>query len=112
MTQDLLTPFRMGSLELPNRIVMAPMTRNRGDNPENKATDLVATYYAQRASAGLIISEGTFVSRQGIGFINVPGLYMPRADVSSRSFGMSAPSRTLTCRRAARFPWPPRRSTR
>jgi len=47
MTQDLLTPFRLGMLDLPNRIVMAPMTRNRGDNPE-KATDLVATYYANR----------------------------------------------------------------
>ncbi len=75
MTQPLLTPFRLGSLELPNRVVMAPMTRNRGDNPANVATDLVATYYGQRASAGLIISEGTYVSRQGIGFINVPGMY-------------------------------------
>ena len=75
MTDALLTPYCMGSLELPNRVVMAPMTRNRGDNPENKATDLVARYYAQRASAGLIISEGTFVSRQAVGFVNVPGLY-------------------------------------
>ncbi len=75
MTQDLLTPYRLGSLELPNRVVMAPMTRNRGDNTENKATDLVAAYYAQRATAGLIISEGTYVSRQGIGFVNVPGMY-------------------------------------
>jgi N-ethylmaleimide reductase len=78
MPQPLLTPYRMGSLELPNRVVMAPMTRNRGDNAENEATDLVATYYAQRASAGLIISEGTFVSRQAVGFINVPGLYSDR----------------------------------
>ena len=54
---------------------MAPMTRNRGDNPENQATDLVAEYFGQRASAGLIISEGTCVSRGAIGFINVPGLY-------------------------------------
>ena len=75
MTHPLLTPFRLGSLDLPNRIVMAPMTRNRGDNPESAATELVATYYGQRASAGLIISEGTYVSRQGIGFINVPGMY-------------------------------------
>lgn len=75
MTNALLTPYRLGSLELPNRVVMAPMTRNRGDNPENKATDLVARYYAQRASAGLIISEGTFVSRQAVGFVNVPGMY-------------------------------------
>lgn len=75
MMHPLLAPFRLGGLELPNRVVMAPMTRNRGDNPENQATDLVSQYYAQRASAGLIISEGTYVSRQGIGFINVPGLY-------------------------------------
>lgn len=75
MTELLLTPYRLGSLDLPNRVVMAPMTRNRGDNPESKASDLVARYYAQRASAGLIISEGTFVSRQAIGFINVPGMY-------------------------------------
>ena len=75
MMPPLLTPFRLGSLDLPNRVVMAPMTRNRGDNPEHAATDLVATYYGQRASAGLIISEGTYVSRQGIGFVNVPGMY-------------------------------------
>ena len=75
MTDVLLTPYRLGSLDLPNRVVMAPMTRNRGDNPENKASELVARYYAQRASAGLIISEGTFVSSQAIGFINVPGMY-------------------------------------
>lgn len=75
MQRPLLSPYRMGSLELPNRVVMAPMTRNRADNAENEANGLVATYYAQRASAGLIISEGTFVSRQAIGFINVPGLY-------------------------------------
>ncbi|MCY0149252.1 alkene reductase [Hoeflea sp. G2-23] len=77
MPQPLLQPYRMGSLELPNRVVMAPMTRNRGDNPGNVPTELVAEYYAQRASAGLLISEGTFVSKKGIGFINVPGLYTP-----------------------------------
>lgn len=75
MSNALLTPYRMGSLDLPNRVVMAPMTRNRADNLESRATDLVAEYYSQRASAGLIISEGTFISRQGIGFINVPGMY-------------------------------------
>jgi NADH:flavin oxidoreductases, Old Yellow Enzyme family len=75
MSQPLLSPFRLGDLDLSNRVVMAPMTRNRADNPGNLPTALTARYYAQRASAGLIISEGTFVSRQGIGFINVPGLY-------------------------------------
>ena len=77
MPQPLLEPYRLGTLDLPNRVVMSPMTRNRGDNPDNVATELVAEYYAQRASAGLIISEGTFVSRQAVGFINVPGMYSP-----------------------------------
>lgn len=77
MSQPLLQPYRLGSLMLPNRVVMAPMTRNRGDNLENVATELVAEYYAQRAGAGLIVSEGTFVSRQAVGFINVPGIHSP-----------------------------------
>jgi len=54
---------------------MAPMTRSRADNPENAATALTAQYYEQRASAGLIISEGTQVSPQGVGYINTPGIY-------------------------------------
>lgn len=54
---------------------MAPMTRSRSDNHGNVATELTAQYYAQRASAGLIITEGTFVSKKAVGFINVPGIY-------------------------------------
>lgn len=75
MSQPLLTPYRLGTLELPNRVVMAPMTRNRGDNPANEATELVAEYYAQRASAGLIVTEGTYVSSRAVGYINVPGIF-------------------------------------
>ena len=75
MTQPLLQPYKMGTLDLPNRIVMAPMTRNRADNPGLTPMDLHAQYYAQRASAGLIITEGTYVSPRAIGFILVPGLY-------------------------------------
>lgn len=75
MTQPLLTPYRFGTLDLPNRIVMAPMTRNRADNPQNVPTHLTTRYYTQRASAGLMISEGIFISPQAVGFINVPGLY-------------------------------------
>ena len=75
MTQALLQSYRLGDIDLPNRIVMAPMTRNRADNSELAATELHAQYYAQRASAGLIISEGTYVSPRAIGFILVPGLY-------------------------------------
>jgi N-ethylmaleimide reductase len=73
--QPLLQPRTIGDLALPNRVVMAPMTRSRADNPQNAATELHATYYAQRASAGLIVTEGTPVSPQGVGYINVPGIH-------------------------------------
>ncbi|MET8554438.1 alkene reductase [Streptomyces sp. NPDC004959] len=74
-TQPLLQPVRLGALELPNSVVMAPITRARAHNPELAPTDLQATYYAQRATAGLIVTEGTWVSPDAIGFINVPGIY-------------------------------------
>lgn len=74
-TQPLLRPVQLGALKLPNRVVMAPMTRSRADNEELAPTALHATYYTQRAGAGLIISEGTWVSTDAIGFINVPGIY-------------------------------------
>jgi N-ethylmaleimide reductase len=64
-----------GDLTLANRIAMAPLTRNR--SPNAVPTDLVATYYTQRASAGLIISEATAISHQGQGYADVPGLYAP-----------------------------------
>ena len=73
--QPLLQPVRLGALKLPNRVVMAPMTRARASNEELAPTALHATYYTQRAGAGLIISEGTWVSADAIGFINVPGIY-------------------------------------
>jgi N-ethylmaleimide reductase len=73
--QPLLQPVRSGALELPNRIVMAPMTRARAQNVDLAPGDLTATYYAQRAGAGLIVTEGTWVSKDAIGFINVPGIY-------------------------------------
>lgn len=72
---NLFDPLTIGTLELPNRIVMAPLTRNR--SPGAVPTALVATYYQQRASAGLLISEGTAISQQGQGYIDVPGLYAP-----------------------------------
>ena len=71
---DLFTPISIGDLALPNRIVMAPMTRNRageGDVPQSMSID----YYRQRASAGLIITEGSPVSTQGIGYPSTPGIY-------------------------------------
>ncbi|MDJ0366126.1 alkene reductase [Hymenobacter sp. H14-R3] len=75
--QPLLTPYYSDKLTLRNRVVMAPMTRSRADNPGTVPNDLMAEYYAQRASAGLIISEGVFVSPEAVGYINVPGLYTP-----------------------------------
>jgi N-ethylmaleimide reductase len=71
----LFTPVHMGSLELRNRIVMAPLTRMRANNPEHAPTVLHAEYYAQRASAGLIIGECTEVSPQGYGWADTPGLW-------------------------------------
>lgn len=73
--RPLLDPIRLGDVDLPNRIVMASMTRARTDNPGFVPNELQARYYAQRASAGLILTEGTWPSRDGVGFINVPGLY-------------------------------------
>jgi N-ethylmaleimide reductase len=69
----LFTPFKAGDLQLANRVVMAPLTRNRA--PDAIPTPLMATYYTQRASAGLLISEATAISQQGQGYADVPGLY-------------------------------------
>jgi N-ethylmaleimide reductase len=70
----LFSPVRIGELELPNRVLMAPMTRSRA-GAGNVPTALNATYYAQRASAGLIISEATQVSPQGVGYPGTPGIH-------------------------------------
>lgn len=73
----LLEAFESDELSLKNRVVMAPMTRCRADNQGNVATDLIAEYYAQRASGGLLITEGTFVNDRAAGYINVPCIYTP-----------------------------------
>ena len=75
MSEALLAPCRLGDIELRNRIVMAPLTRCRADNPESAPTALMATYYAQRAAAGLIVSEGTIVSPRARGYRNSPGIW-------------------------------------
>jgi len=72
-TPSLFTPLRLGALDLAHRVVMAPMTRNR--SPGNLPNALNATYYAQRASAALIITEGTAPDAMGRGYIDIPGLY-------------------------------------
>ena len=75
-TRDsLLRPFDLNGLPLRNRIVMAPLTRARAENPRHVPTSLMKDYYAQRASAGLIISEGTWVSENGQGWQGAPGIY-------------------------------------
>src|SRR3546814_11094450 len=66
-------PIAAGDLQLSNRVVMAPLTRNRA--PGAVPTEMMITYYAQRAAAGLIITEGTAITHQGQGYADVPGLY-------------------------------------
>ncbi|MEU7078610.1 MULTISPECIES: alkene reductase [Streptomyces] len=73
---DLFEPVTVGKWTLSNRIVMAPMTRNRA-TPDGVPTDLMATYYTQRATAGLIITEGVQPSTVGQGYMNSPGLHTP-----------------------------------
>jgi len=70
---QLFTPVQVGRYTLPNRLIMAPMTRSRSDD-NGIPSDLVVTYYAQRASAGLIISEGVFPSAMGKGYVRTPGI--------------------------------------
>ena len=73
----LFQPFQLGDLTLRNRIVMAPLTRNRATHGTDAPNDLNVEYYRQRASAGLIISEATQISQQGQGYIWTPGIYTP-----------------------------------
>ncbi|MBE9178286.1 alkene reductase [Oculatella sp. LEGE 06141] len=73
---NLLSPYKLGSYDLPNRLIMAPLTRNRAGEG-NVPGALNATYYEQRASAGLIISEATQVSPQGMGYPSTPGIHSP-----------------------------------
>ena len=70
----LFDQYTLNGLSLTNRIVMPPMTRSRA-GAGDVATDMMAEYYAPRASAGLIISEGTQISQQGQGYAWTPGMY-------------------------------------
>ena len=72
---SLFEPLKLGDLTLKNRVVMAPLTRMRAAQPGNVPTALNATYYAQRAGAGLIISEATQISQQGQGYPATPGIH-------------------------------------
>ncbi len=74
--QSILQPYSKNGLNLKNRVVMAPMTRSRANNPGNVPIEgLHDIYYEQRASAGLIITEGSQVSEMAVGYINTPGIY-------------------------------------
>jgi len=78
MTRDasiLFSSFRLGDLQLNNRLVMAPLTRNRATKGTDAPNELNARYYRQRATAGLIISEATQISKQGQGYLWTPGIY-------------------------------------
>jgi N-ethylmaleimide reductase len=72
----LFSPYSLGDIPLNNRLVLSPMTRSRALEG-NVANPLAATYYVQRASAGLMITEGTQVSPQGVGYIRTPGIHSP-----------------------------------
>ena len=73
--QTLIKNYKLGDIELKNRVVMAPMTRSRADNPGNIPNDIMVEYYRQRSSAGLIITEGSQISKRAVGYINTPGIY-------------------------------------
>src|ERR1700761_9438129 len=71
---SLFDPIQLGAIAAPNRILMAPLTRGRGTR-QHVPTPLMAEYYAQRAAAGLIISEATGISQEGLGWPYAPGLW-------------------------------------
>jgi N-ethylmaleimide reductase len=99
MSNDpLFQPLSFGGTKLLNRIVMPSMTRLRSTQPGDEANELMAEYYAQRANAGLIVSEGTYISPMGKDYAGTPGIYTPgqvagwrkvTEAVYLRSYGMS-----------------------
>ncbi len=121
------TPVRVGRYTLPNRLVMAPMTRSRAKF-DGTPGELAAEYYAQRAGVGLIVTEGTQPSDDGQGYLATPGIYSPahivgwkkrdrepcmtRAAISSSRSCTRDVCRTPTIRRIIVKPWHPPRSRR
>ncbi len=77
MSKALFEPYDLGLVRLSNRIVMAPLTRRRAENSDLSPNDLMCEYYGQRASAGLIISEGSQISPRAYGYSHSPGCYSP-----------------------------------
>jgi hypothetical protein len=117
----LLQPLQIGPLTLPNRVFMAPLTRLRSLEPGDVPTALMAEYYRQRASAGLIITEATQISFQAKGYSGSPGIHsaeqiaawrtstkpsMPMAATAPCRCGTPGRCRTPRCNLAARRRWP------
>ncbi|WP_203336044.1 N-ethylmaleimide reductase [Nocardioides limicola] len=75
MSDPLFRPLTIGAAQLPHRVLMAPLTRMRADDPGDVPNAMMADYYRQRAGAALIVSEGTQVSRQGKGYMDTPGIH-------------------------------------
>src|ERR1700755_2769080 len=71
----LFDPLKLGAIDLPNRIVMAPLTRSRATPDGRVPVELMRDYYVQRASAGLIFSEATSVTPRGVGYAATPGIW-------------------------------------
>ena len=83
-SKQLLSGFTLGSLQLSNRVVLAPLTRGRsGDS--RVPNEINVEYYAQRASAGLLITEATAISAQGYGWAGAPGIYTEEHKVTTES---------------------------
>ena len=75
MAEALFTPFTAGAIDAKNRVVMAPLTRNRADNDTGEVGDMHVDYYRQRAGAGIIITEATQISPEGKGYLATPGIH-------------------------------------
>lgn len=115
----LFTPLKVGAITATNRVFMAPLTRLRSIEPGDIPTPLMAEYYRQRASAGLIISEATQISAQAKGYAGAPGLHsdeqiaawkkslresMPRAAIWRCNCGIQAVFHTPACNQADKRP--------
>src|SRR5260370_29195087 len=83
-TTKLFEPLKLGPLTLPNRFVMAPLTRNRAVPPGMVPSPLAVEYYGQRASAGLLVTEASQASHQGQGYQDTPGIYSKAQVATSR----------------------------
>ncbi|MDP3891631.1 MAG: alkene reductase, partial [Nocardioides sp.] len=72
---SLFDPVTVGAVDLPHRVLMAPLTRMRADQPGDVPNNLMREHYVQRSGAGLIVSEGTQISPEGKGYMDTPGIH-------------------------------------